>query len=248
MKKTSFRWYLKKRLTESTDTGTLNLRKLAKAAEQDEHLGAVLMLYVTANMSREDAQRRLGTSHLLTDYGRYYDESGCPGREAIRAMPDAYHEVYDDYLRYTSEKRTHIRVKAKCRQELLRQMERQGLSRRAVGKLCEVDFACISRFLQGGDYAMSADRLKQVLDTLRGMENGTMQNVRIYIDDYRETELAKGLVEISFTLNIAEDALAALRQLCRDNNISFPTLIENFLNWLIEESDYSDEWVRRQNQ
>lgn len=33
MKKATFRWYLKKRLTEATPTGTLNLKKLSEAAE-----------------------------------------------------------------------------------------------------------------------------------------------------------------------------------------------------------------------
>jgi len=246
MRRTSFRWYLKKTLTEATDTGTLNLKTLTELSKQDEFLRAVLTLYIYAYYDAEQAEQRLNAFALPMDSGKYYHESGIPDANALRAMPDAYHEVYDDYIRYTSEKRTNVRIKAKYRQELLMQMKRQDLSQRSVGKLCEVDFACISRFLQGSDYAISEKRLKSIVETLRGAEKDKMRDARLYIENYSETELAKGMMEISFTLNIEESALNALRQLCSENNITFPVLIEKFLNWLLTDTSYPEQWIQKQ--
>lgn len=247
MRRTSFRWYLKKRLTEATDTGTLSLKRLAEVSERDKTMRAALALYIIAYFEPEDAKRRLKALGISDECKKYYHEDGIPDVDSLRAMPDTFHEIYDDYIRYISEKNTNVRIKTKYRQELLTQMGRQNLSQRAVGKLCEVDFACISRFLQGGDYALGKDRLKSILDTLRKAESTKPQST-FYINNYRETELAKGLIEVSFTLNISENALNALRQLCKENDISFPKLMEGFLNWLLADKGFSENSAREQNE
>lgn len=238
MRITTFAWYLKKRLIKSTRSGTLDLLVLGKLAERDHALRPLLTLYATAHLNRQQAEKRL-ESEILQDYGKYYEPSGYPAPSALAVMPPEYRELYDSYHAFMSLKTTRYRVKIRCREQLANLMRQRGLTLRDIAGVAGLNIGCISRFLNGTEYAISESKLRSIITVLGGVN--AMNDIQV--KDYSERKLEGNIIEITFTLVMPDEVAAVLDGLCEEHHITLAWLFERFLHWMAENQDEAKAWL-----